>query len=76
MSVLHLWNWTTDSPMDTLRYMLKRMCDRCGKEIEGRYYSLKWEKVCAEAMRENHCADLCEECEEEFWKWLKGEESK
>lgn len=22
------------------------------------------------------CADLCEECEEEFWKWLKEEETK
>lgn len=54
--------------------MQKRVCDKCGKEFEGRYFSLRWEKVFAKRMIANYWADLCEECEEEFWKWLKGEE--
>ena len=54
--------------------MLKRVCDKCGKEIGDKGYSLAWAKKGAGSIGMGPCADLCEECEEEFWKWLKEEE--
>lgn len=56
--------------------MLKRVCDKCGKEIADQGYSLVWAENGEGAIGMSPCADLCEECEEEFWKWLKEEETK
>ena len=56
--------------------MLKRVCDKCGKEIADQGYSLVWAQNGEGALGMSPCADLCEECEKEFWKWLKEEETK
>lgn len=48
--------------------MLKRVCDKCGKEIEGRYFSLGWAENGGGFREVSPCADLCEECEKKFWK--------
>lgn len=54
--------------------MLKRVCDKCRREIDGRYFSLGWAENGGGFREVSPCADLCSECEKEFWKWLKGEE--
>ena len=42
--------------------MIRRFCDKCGKEIEGPYYNISYTRVDGENQMPVKHLDMCEYC--------------
>lgn len=55
--------------------MILIRCDRCGKELDKKAWQNLQLKEMAMTTKDGNVLmkiDLCHDCEEDFWKWLKG----
>ena len=53
--------------------MVKRFCDRCGKEIFREYYDIKWEKLVNGRYYNSAYDMICKECKIKYEKFMKNE---
>jgi len=42
--------------------MIRRFCDKCGKEIEGPYYNVSFTRVDGEDQMPVNYLDMCDDC--------------
>lgn len=60
----------------TVQVVMYYKCDRCKKRIEnkGELRSIRFSKLGYSDVYRTQIEDLCEDCQESFKRWLRGEE--